>query len=148
VVSNFVVQALRGQPLTVYGSGMQTRSFCFVSDLVEGLMRLMHVETNPGPLNLGNPEELNVLELAHMIVAMCHSSSSVEHLPLPGDDPARRRPDITRARRILHWDPRVSIRAGLRHTIRDFRARAAASSSRRPLPYDEPLSSADAKTAV
>lgn len=121
VVSNLVVQALKGEPLTVYGGGSQTRSFCYVTDLVEGLVLLM--DTNPppdGPVNLGNPGEFTVLELAELVIAMTCSSSQIRFLPLPVDDPRRRRPDISRARRLLRWTPRTGLHVGLETTIRYF----------------------------
>ena len=121
VVSNFVVQALRGEPLTVYGSGEQTRSFCHVSDLIEALVRLMECEPDPGPVNLGNPEELTVAELAELVRSMTGSPSRLEHRPLPSDDPVRRRPDISKARQVLGWSPQVPVRDGLRATIEHFR---------------------------
>jgi UDP-glucuronate decarboxylase len=121
VVSNFVVQALRGEPLTVYGSGEQTRSFCYVSDLVEALIRLMECEPDPGPMNLGNPEEITVSELAELVRSLTGSRSRLEHRPLPSDDPVRRRPDISRARRVLRWSPEIPVRDGLRATIEYFR---------------------------
>jgi UDP-glucuronate decarboxylase len=123
VVSNFVVQALRGQPITVYGQGEQTRSFCYVSDLVEGLVRLMASEHGADPVNLGNPRETTVLELANLIKRLCGSSSNIVNAGLPKDDPTRRNPDIRRAERLLRWTPRVSLEEGLRLTIDDFRAR-------------------------
>lgn len=122
VVSNFVVQALKGIPLTVYGSGQQTRSFCYVSDLVEGLIRLMNGNCI-GPVNLGNPEEYTVLELAQTIQAMLNPDASIEYKPLPADDPQQRQPDITRARTELGWQPTISLKEGLARTIEDFRAR-------------------------
>ncbi|RMH36856.1 MAG: SDR family oxidoreductase [Deltaproteobacteria bacterium] len=121
VVSNFVVQALRGEPLTVYGEGTQTRSFCFVSDLVEGLIRLMDCATDPGPVNLGNPRETTIAELAREVLHLAGSPSRVEHRPLPNDDPARRRPDISKARELLGWQPTVQLEDGLAATIAYFR---------------------------
>ena len=123
VVSNFVAQALRGEPLTIYGDGRQTRSFCYVSDLIEGLVRLMATASDPGPVNLGNPSEIEVGELADMVLAMTGHRSRVVHHPLPSDDPTRRRPDIGRARAILDWRPVVDLATGLAHTIDDFRTR-------------------------
>lgn len=117
VVSNFVVQALRGKPLTVYGDGSQTRSFCFVSDLVAGLERLMAVETVPGPVNLGSPHECSILSLAELILEITGSKSEIRFGPMPVDDPVRRRPDIGRAQRHLDWKPTVDLREGLRRTI-------------------------------
>ncbi|QZZ19739.1 SDR family oxidoreductase [Leptothermofonsia sichuanensis E412] len=122
VVSNFVVQALRGIPLTVYGDGSQTRSFCYVSDLVEGLMRLMNSD-HLGPVNLGNPEEYTILQLAQTVQQMINPDLEIQFKPLPQDDPRRRRPDITRAREWLGWQPTLPLKEGLRETIEDFRAR-------------------------
>ena len=122
VVSNFVVQALKGQPLTVYGDGSQTRSFCYVSDLVEGLIRLMNGE-DTGPINLGNPDEYTILELAQAIQKMVNPDSEVLFKPLPQDDPKRRRPDITKAKTLLNWQPTVPLSEGLKLTIEDFRDR-------------------------
>lgn len=121
IVSNFVVQALAGEPMTMFGDGSQTRSFCYVSDLVEGLMRLMRVEPNPGaPVNLGNPHEFTMEALAAIIAEMVPSARGVRRLPLPQDDPRRRRPDISRARSLLGWEPRVELREGLARTIEWF----------------------------
>jgi UDP-glucuronate decarboxylase len=122
VVSNLVVQALRGKPLTVYGDGSQTRSFCFVSDLVEGLMRLMNNDFI-GPVNLGNPEEYTILELAKTVQEMVNTDVELRFEPLPQDDPRRRRPDITRARTHLNWQPTIPLREGLKMTIDDFQSR-------------------------
>ncbi|UBF28345.1 SDR family oxidoreductase [Kovacikia minuta CCNUW1] len=122
VVSNFIVQALQGVPLTVYGDGSQTRSFCYVSDLVEGLIRLMNSD-HLGPVNLGNPEEYTILQLAQMIQQMVNPESEIQFKPLPQDDPRRRRPDITRAQEWLGWQPSVSVQTGLKQTIEDFQAR-------------------------
>lgn len=122
IVSNLIVQALRHEPMTIYGSGEQTRSFCYVSDLVDGLVRLMNVQPNPGvPVNLGNPGEFTVAELARMVRAMLPTRSRVVHMPLPQDDPRRRRPDISRAREVLDWEPRVALSEGLVRTIAWFR---------------------------
>jgi UDP-glucuronate decarboxylase len=124
VVSNFVVQALRGEALTVYGDGSQTRSFCYVDDLVEGLIRLMNVEGVHDPVNLGNPTEFTIKELAEEVARMCgHDAESVRYLPLPQDDPRQRKPDITRAETLLGWQPRVPLREGLRHAVDYFAAR-------------------------
>ena len=129
VVSNFVVQALRGEPLTVYGDGDQTRSFCYVSDLMEGIVRAFHGE-HADPINLGNPREFTVRQLADIVLRLTGSSSPVEYRPLPVDDPKVRQPDITLARTVLRWEPAVSLEEGLRHTIDDFRRRAAAADAR------------------
>jgi UDP-glucuronate decarboxylase len=122
VVSNFVMQALRGEPLTIYGDGTQTRSFCYVDDLVRGFGRLMQMppETS-GPINLGNPVECTMLELAQCVIRLCGSSSGIVFRPLPGDDPVRRRPDISLARERLGWTPRVHLEEGLQRTIGWFR---------------------------
>ena len=120
VVSNFIVQALTGRDLTIYGQGQQTRSFCFVSDLVEGLVRLMAAEELHEPVNLGNPEEYPIMEIAQKILALTGSPSSLAYHPLPPDDPGRRRPDITRARERLGWQPTVPLKAGLKQTIPYF----------------------------
>lgn len=125
VVSNFVVQALQGIPLTVYGSGSQTRSFCYVSDLVDGLMRLMNGDYI-GPVNLGNPDEYTILELAQAVQSMVNPAAELVYKPLPQDDPQRRKPDITRAKTFLNWNPTVPLSEGLALTIDDFRSRLAA----------------------
>lgn len=118
IVSNFVAQALTGQKLTIYGSGRQTRSFCYVDDLVEGLVRLIEVGQRPEtPVNLGNPEEYSILEMAEMIGRLTGRQIRTTHDPLPADDPRRRRPDIALARRLLDWEPRVPLRTGLAATI-------------------------------
>ncbi|BAY51833.1 dTDP-glucose 4,6-dehydratase [Thermostichus vulcanus NIES-2134] len=122
VVSNFIVQALQGIPLTVYGDGSQTRSFCYVSDLVEGLIRLMNSD-HIGPVNLGNPDEYTVLELAQKIQALINPGVEIQFKPLPSDDPQRRRPDITLARTVLGWQPTISLLEGLQRTIPDFAER-------------------------
>jgi UDP-glucuronate decarboxylase len=127
IVSNFIAQALRGRPLTIYGDGMQTRSFCYVSDLVAGLIALMRAEPNPeSPVNLGNPEEHTVLEFAR-IVGNRVGSAGMEYRPLPVDDPRRRRPDIGLAESLLDWSPRVSLEDGLERTIDWFIASGFAS---------------------
>lgn len=123
VVSNFIVQALTGGEITIYGEGQQTRSFCFVSDLVEGLMRLMNCEGAHDPVNLGNPEEFTIMELADKIRSLIDSPSTISYRPLPPDDPGRRRPDISRARELLGWQPAVSLEQGLKETIPYFAAK-------------------------
>jgi UDP-glucuronate decarboxylase len=125
VVSNFVVQTLQGKPITIYGDGSQTRSFCYVSDLVEGLMRLMNGDF-VGPINLGNPDEYTILELAQTVQQMVNPDVSLDFKPLPQDDPRRRKPDITRAKTHLNWQPTVPLKDGLALTIEDFRARSTA----------------------
>ena len=122
VVSNLVVQSLQDQPLTVYGDGSQTRSFCYVSDLVEGLMGLMNNDYT-GPVNLGNPDEYTILELAKAVQQMVNPNVPIKFEPLPQDDPRRRKPDITRARTWLGWQPNVPLQEGLRLTVDDFRSR-------------------------
>jgi UDP-glucuronate decarboxylase len=122
VVSNFIMQALRRESITVYGDGTQTRSFCYVSDMVDGLMRLMQSPREiTGPVNLGNPKEFTMRELAGMITDFCGSGSGLEFRPLPVDDPRQRRPDITRARELLGWQPTIPLAEGLRPTIEYFR---------------------------
>jgi UDP-glucuronate decarboxylase len=123
VVSNFVVQALQGQPLTVYGDGSQTRSFCYVDDLVEGFLRLM--DSGPevaGPINIGNPNEFTILELAQKTIALTGAGSALERRPLPADDPRQRRPDIGKAKALLNWQPSVQLDEGLARTVAYFRA--------------------------
>ena len=121
VVSNFIVQALRGEPLTIYGDGSQTRSFCYVEDEVEGIFRLF-MKGDHDPCNIGNPDEYTVLQLAEMVIELTGSSSVIERRPLPTDDPRVRKPDITRARTMLGWDPKVPVREGLKRTIDYFRS--------------------------
>lgn len=126
VVSNFIVQALQGRSLTLYGDGSQTRSFCYVDDMVEGLMRLMESDEDVlGPINLGNDGEFSMLELASQVLELTRSRASTEFLPLPQDDPRQRRPDLTLARTRLGWEPTVALRDGLRRTIDYFAARLA-----------------------
>jgi UDP-glucuronate decarboxylase len=121
VVSNFIVQALQGEPLTVYGDGGQTRSFCYVDDLIEGFLRLMASEAGfPGPVNLGNPSEFTIRELAEKIIALTGSKSQIVARPLPADDPLQRRPDIDLARSRLGWTPTVKLDDGLMRTIAYF----------------------------
>lgn len=122
VVSNFVVQALRGIPLTVYGEGLQTRSFCYVSDLVDGLIRLMNNDYI-GPVNLGNPDEYTILELAKTVQDLVNPDAQIKFEPLPSDDPRRRRPDITRAKTWLNWEPNIPLQEGLKLTVEDFSQR-------------------------
>ena len=123
VVSNFIVQALRGEPLTLYGEGDQTRSFCYVDDLVEALIKLMNVADVHDPVNLGNPGEFTIKQLAEEVVRICGSKSGVEYLPLPEDDPKQRRPDISRAQKLLNWNPTIPLNEGLQKTVADFRDR-------------------------
>ena len=120
VISNFIVQALTAQDITIYGEGSQTRSFCYISDLVEGLVRLMNREDCHDPVNLGNPEEYTILELARKILAMTQSPAQLVYQPLPPDDPVKRRPDITWARELLDWQPQVPLTSGLEETIPYF----------------------------
>jgi len=123
VVPNFIGQALRGEPITVYGTGQQTRSFCYVSDLIEGFWRLMN-SAHTGPINIGNPTECTILEFAQEIKRLTHSTSEIVLEPLPtADDPKQRKPDITKARRLLGWEPRVSLEEGLGRTIEYFKMR-------------------------
>lgn len=127
VVSNFIMQALRGEDITIYGDGSQTRSFCFVDDLVDGLIGLMNTDTGvTGPINLGNPGEFTIKELAELVIEMTGTSSQLVQKPLPQDDPRKRKPDITRARNTLGWEPQVKLRDGLEKTIAYFRELHAA----------------------
>jgi len=122
VVSNFIVQALRGMPITVYGEGTQTRSFCFVDDLIDGLIKLMDSSNDfTGPVNLGNPLEFTILELAELVIKLTHSTSDIIHKPLPSDDPLQRKPDIGLATSALNWKPQVELEQGLDKTIYYFR---------------------------
>jgi UDP-glucuronate decarboxylase len=132
VVSNFIVRALRGEDLVVHGDGSQTRSFCYVDDLVDGLVRLMDHPTERGPVNLGNAGEFTVLELAEEVRALCASRSRIVFAPLPADDPRQRRPALDRAREVLGYEPRVPLRLGLRRTIESFRATEARQVAARP----------------
>jgi UDP-glucuronate decarboxylase len=122
VVSNFIVQALKGDDITIYGDGSQTRSFCYVSDLVDALIRLMQTDKSfTGPVNLGNPREFTMLELAEHVLRMTQSRSKIVHRPLPPDDPMQRQPDISLARTVLAWTPTVALEDGLRDTIAYFK---------------------------
>ena len=124
VVSNFIVQALNGDPITVYGDGSQTRSFCYVDDLIDALMRLMATADDvTGPVNLGNPNEFTILQLARQVIDLTGSKSQIVFKPLPSDDPVRRQPDITLAREVLQWSPSTGLDEGLRKSIEYFRAR-------------------------
>ena len=121
VVSNFIVQALRGEPITLYGDGQQTRSFCYVDDLIEGMVRMMNQTQEIGPMNLGNPSEFTIRELAELVLRLTESKSELVFLPLPADDPVRRQPDIAKARAALEWEPTVSLHDGLKETIAYFK---------------------------
>lgn len=122
VVSNFIMQALRGEPITLYGDGQQTRSFCYVDDLIDGLIRLMETDDSvTGPINIGNPVEFTMIELARHVLALTGSTSTIEHRPLPLDDPRQRQPDITLARELLGWEPTVPLEQGLARTVDYFR---------------------------
>lgn len=121
VVSNFIVQALRNQPLTIYGKGDQTRSFCYVDELVSALILLMNTDGIDGPVNLGNPREFTIQQLADEVIRLSESASVVEHLPLPQDDPKQRQPDISRAQALLNWTPKIELREGLQKTIAYFK---------------------------
>ena len=125
VVSNFIVQALRGEPLTLYGEGDQTRSFCYVDDLVEALIKLMNIADLHDPVNLGNPGEFTIKQLADEVVKTCNSNSGVKYLPLPADDPKQRKPDISRAQTLLDWNPRVPLNDGLQKTVAYFEGRVS-----------------------
>jgi len=121
VVSNFIVQALAGEPITLFGEGTQSRSFCYVDDLVDGLLRMMNQTGEIGPINLGNPAEFTIRELAEMVLRLTDSKSRIESRPLPEDDPVRRQPDIAKARQVPDWRARVVLEDGLRETIAYFR---------------------------
>jgi UDP-glucuronate decarboxylase len=123
VVSNFIVQALRGDDITIYGDGTQTRSFCFVDDLIEGFVRFMAQTETVGPMNLGNPGEFTMLQLAELTLKLVGGKSRIVHKPLPADDPRQRRPDITLAKQVLNWEPKVPLEEGLQRTIAYFRGR-------------------------
>ena len=125
VVSNFIMQALRGEPLTVYGEGNQTRSFCYVDDLIEGFLRMMNQDAETGPVNIGNPVESTMHELAQAVLDVTGSKSKIVHKPLPPDDPKQRCPDITKARALLNWEPKVALRAGLEKTVEYYRGELA-----------------------
>lgn len=127
VISNFMIQALQGEPLTIYGDGSQTRSFCYVSDLIEGIMRLSRSEEHL-PVNIGNPAEWTITECAKEVLAVTRSRSEIVYRPLPQDDPTRRRPDITRARTLLGWEPKIQLREGLERSLEYFRASVSAGS--------------------
>jgi UDP-glucuronate decarboxylase len=123
VVSNFIVQALRGEDITIYGDGSQTRSFCYVDDLIEGWLRLMAQTETVGPMNLGNPTEFTMLQLAELTLKLVGGKSKIVHKPLPSDDPKQRRPDITLAQKVLKWEPKVPLEEGLQRTIAYFKPR-------------------------
>jgi len=121
VVSNFIVQALKGEPLSLYGNGEQTRSFCYVDDLIDGMVRMMNQGDEIGPMNLGNPEEFTIRELAETVLRLTDSKSELIFRPLPQDDPTQRQPDITKAKSTLGWEPKVALEDGLKETIKYFR---------------------------
>lgn len=121
VVSNFIVQALKGEPLTVYGKGKQTRSFCYIDDLIRGILKIMNIDYKM-PINLGNPREFTIIELAKSVLKLTGSKSKIEFLPLPEDDPKQRKPDITKAKKMLSWKPEVSLEEGLKKTIEYFKS--------------------------
>ena len=124
VVSNFIVQALRNEPITIYGDGKQTRSFCYVSDLIDGFVRLMFSNSDiTGPINLGNPTEFTMLELAEKVIAKTNSNSTITYKELPQDDPKQRKPDIDKAKKLLDWEPKVNLDMGLDLTIEEFKTR-------------------------
>ena len=121
VVSNFIVQALKGEDITIYGDGLQTRSFCYVDDLIEGFVRLMNQTQTVGPMNIGNPGEFTMLQLAELTLKLVGCKSKIVHKPLPADDPKQRRPDITLAKSVLNWAPTVELDEGLQRTIEYFK---------------------------
>ena len=133
VVSNFIVQALQGKNITIFGEGLQTRSFCYVDDLIEGFIRFMDLPATepgipgfPGPLNLGNPVEFTMIELAELVIRLTNSKSKLIHMPLPADDPMQRKPDITLARQHLDWEPNIKMETGLSKTIEYFKTMMSA----------------------
>jgi len=121
VVSNFIIQALHNKPITLYGDGSQTRSFCYVDDLIEGMLRMMNIENETGPVNVGNPTEISVVHLAEKIIELTNSSSTITYNPLPTDDPRQRQPDITKAQKLLNWQPQMELEHGLSNTIAYFK---------------------------
>jgi UDP-glucuronate decarboxylase len=121
VISNFITQALRGEPLTIYGDGKQTRSFCYVDDLIRGFIAMMDQDQEIGPVNLGNPGEFTMLELAHEVLRETGSTSPITHVPLPADDPKQRCPDISKAKRVLGWEPTIPLKEGLVKTVAYYR---------------------------
>jgi UDP-glucuronate decarboxylase len=124
VVSNFIIQALRNDDITVFGDGSQTRSFCYVTDLIRGMIAMMNSSDEyTGPVNLGNPYEITIKQMAEEIIRITYSKSKIINVKLPKDDPVRRKPDITKARKVLNWDPVVSLEDGLRETVEYFRRR-------------------------
>lgn len=125
VVSNFIIQALQNKDITVYGDGSQTRSFCYYEDLIKGMMTLMNHPSEVGPVNIGNPSEFTIFELAQKVISLTGSKSKIIHLDLPGDDPKQRRPDISKAKSVLGWEPLVPLEAGLQKTIQYFRQQLA-----------------------
>jgi UDP-glucuronate decarboxylase len=130
VVSNFIIQALSGQPITLFGEGLQTRSFCYVDDLIEGILRVSRLSSLSFPMNLGNANEFTVAELAKLVIELTGSSSPIEKRPLPADDPRQRQPDLTRARELIGYEPRIPLRVGLERTIAHFRERLAQTAAR------------------
>jgi len=121
------VQALKGEPITIYGDGMQTRSFCYVDDLIDGMRRLMDSDANiTGPINIGNPGEFTMLQLAEKVISLVGGKSKITYMPLPSDDPKQRQPDITQAKVTLGWEPKVSLDDGLKETVAYFRKRLGA----------------------
>lgn len=138
VVSNFITQILRDEHITVYGSGLQTRSFCYVDDIVEGLIRVMKLDGLEGPVNLGNPEEMGISELMYLLVKIFGLKDvKAEYRQLPEDDPRQRNPDITRARELLGWEPNIGVEDGLRRTVHNFRERIRRQNDRPSNSQDE-----------
>ena len=125
VVTNFIAQALRGEAITIYGEGKQTRSFCYVSDLIDGLTSLFFAESIYQPINIGNPKPITMLELASEVIRLTNSKSEIVFLPLPSDDPKDREPDISKAKELLHWEPKISREDGLKRTVEDVQRQLA-----------------------
>ncbi len=139
VVSNFIVQALRGQDITIYGDGRQTRSFCYVDDLIDGFVKFMDTDNFTGPVNIGNPGEFTMLELAELVLQKIGGKSKIVFRPLPSDDPKQRQPDITLAKNRLGWEPKVPLSEGLDHTIAYFAQLLKSPASRQPRPMKAPV---------
>merc|ERR1711920_1044699 len=135
VVTNFIIQAINGEDITIYGDGSQTRSFCYVDDLVEGILRLMDQEVTVGPMNIGNPHEFTMKELAEIVLEVTKSNSKIIYMPLPSDDPKQRRPNITQAKQVLGWEPKVQLREGIEKTVDYFR-RLDLRKFKKPTPQD------------
>jgi UDP-glucuronate decarboxylase len=147
VVTNFIMQALHNEDITIYGDGSQTRSFCFVDDLLEGILRLMDQDVTVGPVNIGNPNEFTMKELAEIVLEVTGSKSKIIYLPLPGDDPKQRKPDISIAQEVLNWEPKIQLREGVKRTAEYFRSLDLRKYSK-PTPQDAHMSTNKDKDRV